>query len=154
MIVPLRVPATLGVNPTETSQLVPAAILPQLLNTEKSGSLLLTPLTNSAAVPVLLIANCCDGALLPTTVDGNVNAVGASCAAAVPVTPPGLPMYAARSANGMVEVAGFINAICVTWLIAKPIAPGSSAPFSILFWLRVGSLVWHELSLQLFWPVT
>jgi len=92
VIVASRAPATLGVNPTDTLQLDPAAMLPQLLTIEKSGLLLLTPLTISAAVPVLRIAKICDARLAPTTVEAKASDAGDSSADGEPVAALGFAM--------------------------------------------------------------
>ena len=89
---PLRGPAAAGVKPTETLQLAPAAIVPQLLIMENSELLVATELTTRLAVPVLVMANCCRLALLPTGVAGKASEPGDTCASGVPPAAVGLPM--------------------------------------------------------------
>lgn len=90
--VPLRLPAALGVNETETVQLAAGArLLPDvqvLLPSAKSAPVRFVAPRTSAALPVLVNVTVCAAAGLPTVVDPKVSCVGDAVAAGAPAAAP------------------------------------------------------------------
>lgn len=92
VIVPLRLPAALGVNETEIVQLADAArLLPDVHVFEpiaKSAPVRVVAPRTSAALPVLVSVTLCAVAVLPIVVEPNVSWVGERVAPGAPAAAP------------------------------------------------------------------